>query len=231
MEANTIHVNSGPFGGGVVPLVISRNTRITVGSKEGWFEDIRPGGQVKVAYDVFEGRRMARTVEILVDEGARGVNGGAPRLKSATGVVSAERTPAVARPPSDGRPPAADKADESAARPAPVAASPAPASTVAAEKHAPAPTVRTAPRPEPARTPAAQAAHRPEPEQVRAVQAAPRAEAAPARSAPASDTRAPETLKPAATTPPIARSESRRSAEGGSTDGSDAVDWLLKQRN
>src|SRR5262245_61629543 len=39
VEGSTIHVNSGPFGGGVVPVVVTRNTRITVGSKEGWFED------------------------------------------------------------------------------------------------------------------------------------------------------------------------------------------------
>ena len=45
VEANTIHVNSGPFGGGVLPLLVTRNTRIMVGSKEGWFEDIRPGAR------------------------------------------------------------------------------------------------------------------------------------------------------------------------------------------
>src|ERR1700741_1095283 len=72
VEANTIHVNSGPFGGGVIPLVVTRNTRITIGSKEGWFEDIRPGGQVKVVYQVAHGKRLARTVEGLVDEGPRG---------------------------------------------------------------------------------------------------------------------------------------------------------------
>ena len=71
VESNTIHVNSGPFGGGVVPLVVTKATRITVGAKEGWFEDIRPGGQVKVAYELYHGRRFARSVELLVDEGAK----------------------------------------------------------------------------------------------------------------------------------------------------------------
>ena len=71
VEANTIHVNSGPFGGGVVPLVVTKTTRITVGTKDGWFEDIRPGGQVKVAYEMYHGRRFARSVELLVDEGSR----------------------------------------------------------------------------------------------------------------------------------------------------------------
>ena len=71
VEANTIHVNSGPFGGGVVPLLVTKNTKITVGSKEGWFEDIRPGGQVKVVYQIAHGKRLASTVELLVDEGPR----------------------------------------------------------------------------------------------------------------------------------------------------------------
>jgi hypothetical protein len=72
VESNTIHVNPGPFGGGVVPLVVTKATRITVGgAKEGWFEDIRPGGQVKVAYELYQGRRFARSVELLVDEGAK----------------------------------------------------------------------------------------------------------------------------------------------------------------
>lgn len=30
LEGSTIHVNSGPFGGGVVALVVTRNTRITI---------------------------------------------------------------------------------------------------------------------------------------------------------------------------------------------------------
>jgi len=76
VEANTIHVNSGPFGGGVLPLLVTRNTRIMIGTKEGWFEDIRPGGQVKVVYQVAHGKRLARTVEVLVDEGPRRPAGG-----------------------------------------------------------------------------------------------------------------------------------------------------------
>src|SRR4029450_8444853 len=91
VESSTIYVNSGPFGGGVVPVLVTRNTRVTVGSKEGWFEDIRPGGQVKVAYDMFEGRRMARAVEILVDEGARRVTGTQTRPEGATAAGRGER--------------------------------------------------------------------------------------------------------------------------------------------
>jgi hypothetical protein len=145
VEANTIHVNSGPFGGGVVALIVSRNTHITVGANEGWFEDIRPGGQVKVAYDMFEGRRMARSVEILVDEGARRLSRGEMRLKGTTGPVTAEPSPTVAKTPADGRPAASDKAAESATRPAPVATSPTAPSTTSTEKPTPTPSVRTTP--------------------------------------------------------------------------------------
>ena len=96
VEANTIHVNSGPFGGGVVPLLVTKNTRITVGSKEGWFEDIRPGGQVKVVYQIAHGKRLARTVELLVDEGPRRPIRPEPRLKSVAGDAPAERVPTKA---------------------------------------------------------------------------------------------------------------------------------------
>jgi hypothetical protein len=218
VEATTIHVNSGPFGGGVVPLIVSRNTRIMVGSKEGWFEDIRPGGQVKVAYDMFEGRRMARSVEILVDEGATRLSRGEMRLKGTSGAVSAEPTPTVAKTPADGRPATSDKAAEPATHPAPVATSPTAPSTTSTEKHVPTPSGRTTPRPESARVPAAEAT--------------PRTTASPARGGAALETRAQETVRPVATTPPTARPEPVRNAEGGGTsDGSEAVDWLLKNRN
>ncbi|HJR03699.1 MAG TPA: hypothetical protein VKA83_18825, partial [Methylomirabilota bacterium] len=92
VESNTIHVNSGPFGGGVVPLVVTKTTRITVGAKDGWFEDIRPGGQVKVAYELYHGRRFARSVELLVDEGSRRpVPASSPIRGTANAAAPAER--------------------------------------------------------------------------------------------------------------------------------------------
>src|SRR5260370_16495634 len=104
VEANTIHVNSGPFGGGVLPLLVTRNTRIMVGSKEGWFEDIRPGGQVKVVYQIAHGKRLARTVQLLVDEGPRRPARAEPRVKSTSGSATrgdeaAERVPSQPPPP------------------------------------------------------------------------------------------------------------------------------------
>ena len=122
VESNTIHVNSGPFGGGVVPLVVTKTTRITVGAKDGWFEDIRPGGQVKVAYELYHGRRFARSVELLVDEGSRRPGRSSPQAKG----------PAETQAPAE-RPTTAPAAPSAAATTAPpVAAPPAPAPPAAA---------------------------------------------------------------------------------------------------
>jgi hypothetical protein len=200
VEANTIHVNSGPFGGGVVALVVSRNTRITVGSKDGWFEDIRPGGQVKAAYDMFEGRRMARSVEILVDEGGRGVTRGAPRLKP------------------EGQPAAADKADkagESATSTAPVDRPPTASSTTSTDNN------RSAPMPTASRD--ARTKPRSEPERPPAVDAVRRTPTTPARSGSPQDPRPQDILRRDATTRPSSRPpEPGRNAEGGgAADGSE----------
>jgi hypothetical protein len=223
VDSSTIYVNSGPFGGGVVPLLVTRNTRVTVGSKEGWFEDIRPGGQVKVAYDVFEGRRMARTVELLVDQGARGVTGSQPRPKGPTGATSPERVPAAAGTQTEERPATVDKPAEPAARTAATIKPPVPAPTEKPNTSSPARETRAVTRPEPVRAPAA------EPERGRAPAPAARSGRSAHEAA-----RPQETSPPSpATIPTTLRSpEPRPVPEGaGIADGSEAVDWLLKQRN
>lgn len=223
VESNTIHVNSGPFGGGVVPLVVTKTTRITVGgAKEGWFEDIRPGGQVKVAYELYHGRRFARSVELLVDEGAKRPARPTPQLKSTAG------TPAP-----DARPARALKAAEPAPA-APVVAAPAlgPRPATATAKPAPLPEIRPAPRPEVA--PAAPA----RPQTVEVVPP-PRASApTPTRSvsAPENSSRPPEppraveSVRPAPPAPPRPVEPARATESGEATDGSAAVDWLLRSR-
>ena len=211
VESNTIHVNSGPFGGGVVPLVVTKSTRITVGAKDGWFEDIRPGGQVKVAYELYHGRRFARSVELLVDEGSR------RPVRSTASVPAPKATvPAPATPP------------------LPVVVAPAqvpkPAPTTAVVK--PAPEIRPALQPEPAPAPA-----RPQPVEV--VPPPQRASATtPTRgtSAPESGPRAPEparaveTVRPPAAAAPRPAEPARGADNGESPDGSAAVDWLLRSR-
>jgi hypothetical protein len=236
VESNTIHVNSGPFGGGVVPLVVTKATRITVGAKEGWFEDIRPGGQVKVAYELYHGRRFARSVELLVDEGARRPPGrgstpvkGTADAAAVTGAPDARPAPKAA--------PSAPVAPAAPATPAPpptpvvVAPTPAPKPAAAVAKPAPAPEIRPAPRPEPAPVP-------PRPQPVEVVPPPQRASTtAPPRNvvAPENSARAAEPARPVeAVRPPTPAAprpvEPARGADSESTDGSAAVDWLLKNR-
>jgi hypothetical protein len=222
VESNTIHVNSGPFGGGVVPLVVTKATRITVGgAKEGWFEDIRPGGQVKVAYELYQGRRFARSVELLVDEGAKRPVRTTPQLKSTAG------TPAP-----DARPAPAPKAAEPApAASVGVAPAPLPRPATATAKPAPLPEIRPAPRPEAAPAPV-------RPQTVEIVPPPQRASTpTPTRnaSAPENGSRTPEppraveSVRSSAAAAPRP-AEPARAAEGETTDGSAAVDWLLKTR-
>jgi hypothetical protein len=219
VEANTIHVNSGPFGGGVVPLLVTKNTRITVGSKEGWFEDIRPGGQVKVVYQMAHGKRLARTVELLVDQGPRRPVRPEPRLKSVAGDAPAERVPTKAL---AGSPPPEPRALD-ARPPSPPVAAAAPAAGPSARPALPVPSeVRPARR---------------EPAHVQATEPAPpRASSTGGRGTAPADkgTRTPAAAPP----PPAAQStpvpgraaEPPRATEGDSTDGAAALDWLLKSR-
>ena len=230
VESNTIHVNSGPFGGGVVPLVVTKATRITVGAKEGWFEDIRPGGQVKVAYELYHGRRFARSVELLVDEGARRPPGrGSTPVKGTADAAAVTGAPDPA--PAPQAAPAAPVAPAAPPTPVVVAPTPAPRPAAAVTKPAPAPEIRPAPRPEPAPVPP-----RPQPVEIvpppqRASTAAPpRSVVAPENSARAAEpARAVEAVRPP--TPAAPRPvEPARSADSEATDGSAAVDWLLKNR-
>jgi hypothetical protein len=212
VEANTIHVNSGPFGNGVVPLVVTKATRIMVGTKEGWFEDIRPGGQVKVAYELYHGRRFARNVELLVEEGTRRPVRPAGQVRVPAAPVTAEREPARA--------------------PAGVAPETRPAPALAPTSERPAPErgadVPPAPAPQPVPTPA-----RPQPTDVVPTPRASSSTGTRNMSAPEHGSRAPEPARaPDSPRPAAPRApEPSRSVESGDpTDGSAAVDWLLKGR-
>ncbi|HEU4439509.1 MAG TPA: hypothetical protein VFT36_09660 [Methylomirabilota bacterium] len=230
VQANTIHVNSGPFGGGVVALVVTRDTQITVGAKEGWFEDIRPGGQVKVSYDMFEGRRMARTVEILVDEGARRLTRVEPRVKGTTGTTT-ERGPAAAKGRAESPPAAAEEVAERAAVPAPAPTTPA---ATFGEK----PTATSGEKP-PAMASEKQAAMVSEkpggspPPPSRVVRAADAERGRPSNAGRSGDSHESARVREAPARVPTAvrPAEPGRAESGGTTDGSEAVDWLLKQRN
>jgi hypothetical protein len=249
VEANTIHVNAGPFGGGVVPLEVTKNTRITAGAKEGWFEDIRPGGQVKVAYDLYNGRRLARTVELLVDGGPRRPIRTEPRIKSTSGSASAERVPAKPSVATTSTPDAHPAPTPKGAEPAPAtppvvkakAPEPAPATTPVVTPPAATPAAKqpTSTKPAPPAQPEARPTPKPEPTRVQAAEVPPaQRSTAPARSAATAENgaRAHEAARtqspPPAAPPSVGRTaEPVRPQEGGdSTDGSAAVDWFLKGR-
>jgi hypothetical protein len=221
VEANTIHVNSGPFGSGVVPLLVTKNTKITVGSKEGWFEDIRPGGQVKVVYQVAHGKRLARSVELLVDEGPRRPVRPEARLKSAAGGATAERVQTKAP---AGNPPASEPRALDVPPSKPPSAAAPPRAVAPAKPAIPAlPEVRPAARPEPARTQATEPAP-------------PRTSSTNGRGTAPTENggRTLDAIRPQPATQPapgaVRPVEPPRTAEGESTDGAAAVDWLLKGR-
>ena len=223
VEANTIHVNSGPFGGGVIPLLVTRNTRIMIGTKEGWFEDIRPGGQVKVVYQVAHGKRLARTVEVLVDEGARRPARAEPRVKSTAGNSASEQGPA--KPALASSPPSAEPraVEHPGSKPSAVV----PPSSAAPTKPAP-PSLsegRPAPRSEPARAQAVEPSPRPAATNGRGSAPAEPGGRAPDATRPSQPATAATPAVPAATRP---AESSAADSEG--TDGAAAVDWLLKGR-
>jgi hypothetical protein len=245
VEANTIHVNSGPFGGGVVPLVVTKSTRITVGAKDGWFEDIRPGGQVKVAYELYHGRRFARSVEMLVDEGARRpVRVGPPPKAPAEASAPADRVPSAPAPQAGPTPAPAPPVltPPAVAPPAPpvlpvvspppvvVTPAPRPAPATAAAKPPSAPEIRPTPRPEPAPARPQPVETVPPPQRTSTTTTPMRSVSAPDGGSRAPEpARAVETGRPAA---PAARrpAEPAGGAESEATDGSAAVDWLLRRR-
>jgi len=210
VEPGVILLSSEPSGSGVVPLVVTKDTRVMVGTIEGWINDVRPGGQIKVAYDLYEGKRLARSVEVLVEQGARRP-------------APADPTPAA--------PPAATASTRKPATPA----KPAPAPLPQPETPAPGPKAEAprvaqpkAPTPAPATPPPAAPAP-PTPAVVRPAPPAPAAPT-PVAPAPAPPRPAPQTPTPPAPEPPVRTQEPARPQESDSTDGSAAVDWFLKGR-
>ena len=204
VESNTIHVNSGPFGGGIVPLQVTRSTRITIGSKDGWFEDIRPGGQVKVVYQTVNGHRLARTVELLVEEGPKRPVRPEARVKSASGTGGADHAPtrpAVTR----SAPGAESKSIDTVSKPAAV----------------PPPTPETRP-----------AARVERPHAQATEPAVPRSSASGGRAPAENGSRSaePSRPQPPVVPPPARPAETPRPADSEGTDGAAAVDWLLKNR-
>ena len=64
-RARIIHLSSGFLGMMSIELVVTPDTLIVVGDKEGGFGDIREGGRVRAIYDVDRDALLARRVEVL----------------------------------------------------------------------------------------------------------------------------------------------------------------------
>lgn len=203
VEPGTILVNSEPPGSGAVPVMVTKDTRIMVGSTDGWINDVRPGGQIKVAYDLYEGKKLARSVEVLAEQGARRLAPVEPPPKGAASQKPAELPPAA--------PPAAATSTLKPVAPA----KPTPAPLPQVETPPPAPRAersRAARSKAPTPTPSTPAPPTP----------APQAPDLPAVALPTSPPPAPEA--------PVRAQEPARPPEPESSDGSAAVDWLLKGR-
>ena len=66
-ESGLIRVSSGAFGLWSLALVVTPETIIIVGDKEGGFGDIREGARVEAAYEGPPGTLRARRVEVFGD--------------------------------------------------------------------------------------------------------------------------------------------------------------------
>jgi len=64
-ETSTIRVSAGFLGLRSIPIVLTSETIIVVGDKEGGFGDIRQGERVVAAYEVRPGVLQARRVEVF----------------------------------------------------------------------------------------------------------------------------------------------------------------------
>ncbi len=69
-DDGTIHVSARLFGLGATPLMITNETLVVVGAKEGGFGDLREGLRVRVAWEKRQNRRLARSVEVVQRGGA-----------------------------------------------------------------------------------------------------------------------------------------------------------------
>jgi hypothetical protein len=234
VESGVVLVQPDTPGSSLVPLLLSKGTRVRIGSQEGWVGDLRPGGPVRVSYELYEGKRLAQTVEVPETAAARPAEG--PE-KPAPAPKAPEPMPSQAAVPA------------SKPAPAPAVTLPAPqrAEGVAASAPAqPAAAVpASAPAPAQAAPPKPVAAPVPPPRPV-AAPASPVAPAVPAGAAPAplprpaapapivTETRRPARPAPATAVapppPPPAREPARSRDADSSTDGSAAVDWLLNNR-
>ena len=61
----TVNVSTNPFGFGAIAFIVSRETAIVVGDKEGGFGDLSPGTPVRITYERREESFVATCVQSL----------------------------------------------------------------------------------------------------------------------------------------------------------------------
>jgi hypothetical protein len=119
VESGVILIQPEAAGGTLVPLLLSKGTRITAGAHEGWVGDLRPGGPIRVAYELYEGKRLAQSVEVLGEMPARRALPSESPTKTASGLKPAA-PPAEPSTVTPAAPPAATPPPGPAPRSAPV---------------------------------------------------------------------------------------------------------------
>jgi len=233
--AQTVDVSSSLVGWRPIMVVVNDQTAILVQNRQGGFGDLLKDLPVRVSYEVVGDRRLAKSIEVVTEDGERaraaasGKNGSvtpggltSPAAVPALPPVGAVTPPAVrppadvpaqaARPPADAPAPrAVDVTPPRTAVPAPPAKAPTVAPVVPPPAvKPPAPVVREA---SPPVEPAAPRASAPV-----VVEPPPRVEpSAPRVPAPRMDGEAPSSARPA------------RPADPDAADGAAAIDWLLKR--
>jgi hypothetical protein len=210
-DAHTIEITTRVFGIGATSVVVTDDTLVIVGSKEGGFGDLREGLHVRAAWERRKDVRRARFVQVLDrPSSSDGVSAVAP---------AARRPDRLAPPAPSVEPPRIPTPVPPAAAPPALSSPPLPAEP---RQAAPAPTVKAAPEP-------LRAAPGP------TVKPAPEPRPAAAKLAPPPATRTPGSVAaPQPTTPPPTREPGPIAAptrEPDTRDPAAVIDWLLNQKD
>jgi hypothetical protein len=76
--AGTVQVGWGPSGALGRTLEVTGDTKIQVEGHQGTLADVREGAQVKASYEIFEGKTVAKQIEVMAAE----ADAGQPPAKS-----------------------------------------------------------------------------------------------------------------------------------------------------
>ena len=70
--AGTVQVSWGPSGGLGRTLEVTGDTKIQVEGRQGTLADVREGAKVKASYESFEGKNVAKEIEVMAAEADTG---------------------------------------------------------------------------------------------------------------------------------------------------------------